>query len=73
VLLADRDMTGEEVRLDARRGIPGMGPWIPEDVASISSTWVGGVQNPFFEWGVGDLVEVVSLVGELTLGGVGTE
>jgi hypothetical protein len=41
-------MTGDPVRLDARRGIPGMGPEIPE-VDSISSTWVGGVQNPFLE------------------------
>jgi len=36
-------MAGEVVRLDARRGIPGMGPEIPDDDDSISSTWVGGV------------------------------
>ena len=73
MLLAERDMTGDVFRLDARRGIPGIGPWIPDEEFSIFSTWVGGVQNPFFEWGIGDLVGGVSLAGELTFGGVGTE
>jgi hypothetical protein len=65
-------MVGDEVRLEARRGIPGMGPEIPE-VDSMSSTWVGGVQKPFFEWGIESLDGVVSLVGVVDLGGVGTE
>jgi hypothetical protein len=43
-----RDMAGEVGRLEARRGIPGIGPEIPEGEAT-SSTWVGGVWKPFFE------------------------
>jgi len=71
VLLAERDMTGEVVLLDARRGIPGMGPEIPEP-DSISSTCVGGVQKPFFECGTGLVDEAVSLTGDV-FGGVGVE
>jgi hypothetical protein len=60
-------MAGEVVRLDARRGRPGIGPEIPdEDDDSMSSTWVGGVKNPFFEWGA------PSLAGE-RMGDVGVE
>jgi hypothetical protein len=63
--LEERDMIGEVVRLDARRGIPGIGPEMPAE-GSTFSTWVGGEQKPFLDWGK------VSLTGE-TLGVDGVE
>jgi hypothetical protein len=63
--LEERDMIGEVVRLDTRRGIPGIGPEMPAE-GSTFSTWVGGEQKPFLDWGT------VSLTGE-TLGVDGVE